>query len=145
MRMIRRLGLRMASWLFRHCRKPVQKTEKLDEVTSFARLLFATGGGCMYTCVCGRVYFGGDYDFEEGEYEHLQADPEATEIQDGPYVWNLPQSVYVNECPCNTLQVYERFIWDYREPIADYLKARSLHELGRHQELVGNLDQVTNG
>ena len=142
MRIIRRVGVTVASWIFRHCVKPVPKSSKLDEPTRFVDLLFCRSGGCVYTCLCGCRYFGGDYDFEEGELEKLRADPEATEIQDGPTVWHMPQGCYVDECPCGRLQAYERFIWDYRERIAEYLKERSADQLGQHHALVADLDQV---
>ena len=95
--------------------------------------------------LCGRVHFAcgpnhGDY--EPGELDRLLAkqskEPEkyVGDAQSDSIGWGLidgKQAVFA--CPCRKLRRYEDWIWDHREIIVTYLRARTLRDLkiARHE------------
>lgn len=92
-------------------------------------------GTPVSTCSCGRTHFGDGDCMEEGEHEGLLAKarerpekyishPDAQSMSIGEFagmhiVW---------DCQCDALARYERFIWENRSKIIEYIKARAEYE-----------------
>lgn len=93
---------------------------------------FSGSGSCRVECgFCGREEYNsnGGWDWEDGELEALEADPNATDVDYTPTYGYLNGKVYLHGCPCNQARRYEDFIWSHRHGIADYLKARAELEM----------------
>jgi hypothetical protein len=89
-------------------------------------------------CSCGRTHFaaGGKASLDSGEYESLlskqQDQPEKfIEHPHDDYVscGELFGKVFVFGCPCNYAAKLETLLWQNRHMIAEYLLARSKHEV----------------
>ena len=99
-------------------------------------LAFSDSGTICASCeFCGRVHFGGDGDFDEGELESLKtnAEKEPDKYVDHGDEWvgllHLAGRTGVVDCPCNKMDPYEQFIWGHGWKIAEYLRRRSASEL----------------
>lgn len=85
-------------------------------------------------CQCGRVHLCPDSEYAENpeiykEYceSELAARPESTILHygyDEIRGYHFAGSVFVEDCPCNTLTKYENFIWGERDLIRRFLKDR---------------------
>jgi len=80
---------------------------------------FADGcGSCSMDCACGKQYYNPDpsWDFEEGELEALQNDPEAISLEWSAGHISFEGKTYVLDCDC----------WKQRaETIASFLDAHA--------------------
>ncbi len=116
---------------------PKSSTTKPDEeVTKEFLRSFISGGTIAADCdFCGRTIYvdGGLYSFgEPGELQ--EAIKNCRENPDKFLMWygdvsleigHLDGRQFVVGCPCNKVTPYERFIWNYRWQIADYLRLRT--------------------
>lgn len=115
---------------------------------------FSSGVGCMVAdCdCCGRTHFAtgthtlGQY--ERGELENYRSLAKASPdkfIEDGSVDGFSLVNVGVEAvwgCKCERLDAYERFVWNRRDAIVKYLKARIAEEKKRADkdgELLGGL------
>ncbi len=102
------------------------------------RAIFFNAGGLQIECVCGRTNFGerGRWDWDEGEYERLEA---LAEEKPDQYVYHvdadgvragegLTGGPVVEDCPCGEAERIETFWWDRAATITSYLKARAKRE-----------------
>jgi len=118
-----------------------------------------SGGGSHYMVCgnCGRTHYcpdsvavgddGSDTDEDDVYKNYLQEalldqknDPDGVVIHHGVdfvATKDLRGIAFVLECPCNGLTKYEEFIWDNKDPIRRYLKARI------DQEHAWALEQLT--
>jgi hypothetical protein len=105
---------------------------KLSE--DFERAFSSGCGGCRRTCHCGREYYDFEnegYGWEEGELEELnkRADEEPGKVRGLPYsvgTMIVDGSEFVMGCDecAERLTRYERFIWNHRRQIIEYLKRK---------------------
>ncbi len=86
---------------------------------------------------CGRTHFVSNGDYDDGELERLREQAEAApdkfiEHTECDYIscGQLDGVTAVHGCPCDKAARYERFIWEHRSLIVDYLKRRAA-ELAR--------------
>lgn len=108
-------------------------------------------GGLCRDCQCGRTHFASwDTGWETGELEDLQA---KAEREPDKYIEHSNTSVtvahlggkeYVYECPCEGLVPYEKFIWNHREEILDYLTGRHKRQLEVLKSFNSKLQQCAN-
>lgn len=118
---------------------PVTRND-LDHPPSeeFERAISHTGSIHVSCELCGRVHFATASPgyFDDGELEQLRKNAEADPIkyvEDGnsdSISWgtiNGKQAVI--GCPCNILSNFENFIWQHREIIASFLKAKTAKRL----------------
>ena len=94
-------------------------------------------GSICRECQCGRTHFA-TFDescFDPGELEVLRAQavnyPERFLEHDGSSVTAafLNGKEYVYQCPCEGLAPYEKFVWQNRNQIVDYIAARHASEM----------------
>lgn len=127
---------------FTHDKKPSQRF--LDSLRG--------GGQSQVECGCGRTHYavwsdddelpeeGGAsyhaYLISEAEY-HKKDNPEGVIIE---YEYSsieykdLNSQLWVYDCPCNKLAIYETFIWEDKDSIRRYLKSRIDYEYQMAQE-----------
>lgn len=93
------------------------------------------GGTPVADCVCGRTHFGDGDCMEEGEHERLlkkaQENPAKYISHPGAQSMSIGQFAGQNivwGCQCDALKKYERFIWENRSKIIEYIKARAEYE-----------------
>ena len=84
--------------------------------------------GCSFTCNCGKEHYDNyntGYDWEEGEYEGFQNNPNAQphNCSVGSIIIAGKQIVW--DCDCKEAQAYEDFIVEHAEQIAKFLNARA--------------------
>ena len=103
----------------------------------FDKALQGWGGTPVATCQCGRIHYTGmGTDMDPGELEKLEAkrkaqpekyipDPDNDSI--GVVTFNGVTHVW--NCPCESLARWEEWIWNNRELITRYLRARIDSEL----------------
>lgn len=89
-------------------------------------------GSCVADCgFCGRVHFDYNGDnMEPGELEGLErkqkADPDKYCGHDGTVRFGyLSGKQFVADCPCNEATLYEKFIWNHRYLILEFLNAKA--------------------
>lgn len=107
------------------------------------------GGGVSIDCsFCERTHYAVDSnDFEEGEYdryEELRAkNPEGYIPVHGSSVHYriLDGMCYPDECPCNGITKYERFMWNHRQIWANYLMMKKL-SLQKDLDSIPSVGQV---
>ena len=107
---------------------------------------FGSGSPDMTCGWCDRQHFCPDNDYDPPDYEHLHGDTEACRAEFKKYCEekhkNNPDGVilhydcdsvsgkmlnginFVVGCPCNGLARFEKFIWEERGTIREYLKRR---------------------
>lgn len=90
---------------------------------------FGGSGSIATTCHCGRTHFepdAGGYDIGELEYLLKESDAKPDEFIASSSVShiNVDWKTFVFDCPCKGYEHYAKFIWAYRHPIMEYLKAR---------------------
>ena len=89
-------------------------------------------GSLVVECeFCGRLHFAHEGDYEAGELERLEANAKKTPDK---YVEHFDRDVVswgyldgkqaVYNCPCESLVRWEQFIWNERDMILKYYKAR---------------------
>lgn len=113
----------------------------------FMDSLSKTNLGCgtnELECQCGRVHLCPDSEYVEdaGSYREyceneLKKRPDSTILHydcDGIIGYHLAGSVFVDNCPCNTLAKYENFIWNERSLIRQFLKDKIDEESRRAAE-----------
>ena len=111
------------------------------------------GGASSVYCMCGRQHYAPEnlLDSEdETDYPNMLADVMAEQEKDPDgviihrdtdfvYAKDIGDRTYVVDCPCNGLRKYEEFIWENRDSIRTYLKARVEQEARwAEQELIKN-------
>ncbi len=105
-------------------------------------------GSIVQECVCGRVHFVSEGDYDAGEYESLHH--KAKDDKDGDhYIEHECDFIrfalvngavpYVEHCPCGKLAVVENFLWNNRESIIKYFKARNAKEQAHAARFAENL------
>lgn len=77
------------------------KNENLDLLV-FEKVFTLNTSGCIETCKCGKIYFNGvnSWDWEEGEFESLQANPKAIELPYGITRLEVEGQFFVADCDC---------------------------------------------
>jgi hypothetical protein len=84
--------------------------------------------------LCGRVHYAGGVNacYDLGELENLDEkaakDPEKYcrhDIDDSISIGELGGMTIVWGCPCNRIEKYERFMWENRVLILEYIKAKA--------------------
>jgi hypothetical protein len=96
-----------------------------------------SSGSIVIDCeLCGRTHFGNGGDYEEGEFENLQAKARS---EPDKYIFHGDYDMVsygyicgkqaVLDCPCNELAKYERFIWSHRDLISRYFVSRADEQL----------------
>ncbi len=118
----------------------------------FDRYLMDQGvGGPSLECGCGRTCFGDSDNFDPGELEGLLKLHEEKPDRylyfagdDGVSAYDVPGlGTVVLGCRCNDrLDRIESIIWDNRDKIAKYLRARCEDRIGREVAVVVELRKV---
>lgn len=108
-------------------------------------------GSICRDCQCGRTHFASwEGGFEPGELEELRAKAEQQpdkyieHSNDGISIAHLNGKEFVYECPCEGLVPYEKFVWNHREEILDYLTARHKRQLETLKTFNSKLQQCAN-
>ena len=107
-------------------------------------------GSATINCqLCGRYHFGGDRgQFEQGEQDRLRAsalsDPEhyVNHGLESPSWGIMDGRQVVWDCPCQEASKWERFIWDHRIVIANYLSAMAFRMMEEAREERNNAKRV---
>jgi hypothetical protein len=89
---------------------------------------FDTGcAGCVRVCACGKTHYDteNDWDWEEGEYESLESDPNAVPHDCAVGTMNIDGQEIVLGCDCDLAAKYEKFIVAHARQISEYLNARA--------------------
>lgn len=115
----------------------------------FLEAFYLGPGFICTTCACGRVHFSED-DCWTNEAELLEyvakaeADPDNYVMYGEGTTFSLIDlgAEYVYECPCGTAKSYEKWIWDHRDQIAKYLKARTATELREMQRQYDEIQAI---
>lgn len=83
--------------------------------------------GCRRTCVCGVVHYDAynHYDWEDGELEALESDPETVGHDGTVGTMTINNEEIVIGCTCNKAQQYETFILGHARQVAKYLNAKA--------------------
>ena len=112
-----------------------KKSKELPPPSEEFELAFRDAGSGSIECgFCGRMHFVSDsseFDWEEGEYEKLEAgerknpDRYISHVESSVEWGHLDGKQYVLGCPCNVASRYERFIVSHRRSIVSFLKARA--------------------
>ncbi len=96
------------------------------------------GGASHISCNCGRMHYAPMnlyYSDDETDYqcmldnalEEQKANPDGVIINytdDFISASDIDGRTFVDDCPCNGLYRYEQWIWNNKNTIRDYLKAR---------------------
>ena len=124
----------------------------LDSITSGGGSHYMVCGNCGRTHYCPDSFAVEDNESDDDEeadvYKNYLEDALAEQKKnpDGVMIHynvdfvatkDLHGIVFVLECPCNGLTKYEEFIWNNKDPIRRYLKARI------EQEYVWTQEQLT--
>lgn len=125
----------------------------MDEVSDSFQEAFRAGFGTpVHACdFCGVTIFGsGDgVHFDEGELEDLRA---KAKVQPDKYIeWsdcdgvsvgriNEKEFILGHKCP-NQLR-YEKFLWDERDAIIEYLKGRMHDEIAKVKQDANNMNHL---
>jgi len=132
---------------------PLRQFSKSTECSDDFYGVFHESSSLVVECECGRVHFGGDGDYEEGEEEDLLAkmakDPQRY-LQHGDYSpWGeLFGYTFVFDCPCGLVNCLEKQIWNNKEHIMRYLLKRLKIEAARkteQAELAGKVSDLMKG
>lgn len=97
-----------------------------DKFENFV-LAFDSGcGGCRRRCRCGREFYdagNSSYDWDEGEFEALEADSKATPLGYSVGTISLDGSEYALDCDCwhKRAEMIMKFIDGHAHAIAQYL------------------------
>lgn len=104
----------------------------MDKISEHFWDAFINAGSLVIECeFCERTHFAYEGDYEEGELERLEENAKKNPAKyeehfDRDMVswgyFNGKQAVY--NCPCKSLVQYERFIWNERDSIIKYYKAK---------------------
>lgn len=105
-------------------------TDKPKVSERFERAFDSGGSGLVRDCVCGRVHFGIDGDWGDGEREELLKKKKrypAKYFQHEDFVstYVIYGDEIVMGCPCATGAKYEQFIIRHASQIATYLNDRA--------------------
>ena len=105
------------------------------KLESFERAFHAGTSGCTRACNCGRVFYDveNSYDWEDGELERLEANPEATALDYSVGDIRIGGVDYVADCDCWHEKASDMMRWidGNAHQIAQYLtleKKRKRHE-----------------
>jgi hypothetical protein len=124
---------------------PTRHTEE------FWDCLPSCGGQLIADCTCGRTHFAATSqgDYAEGELERLIEDEKANPEKvighsnvDMVSTTDLDGITIVWECQCNRAGRYERFVWENRSWILEYLKKRITREAAKNAEQLRNLSEA---
>jgi len=92
-----------------------------DKLENYERAFSACHSSCRIDCPCGKTFFHDDegfYDWEEGEFEKLTANPEATSLDYAPSGVMVYGVEHCTSCDC----------WhDKAEKITDFLDRNGHH------------------
>ncbi len=95
------------------------------DIDNFEKAFTSSIGSCRATCVCGKEYYNGDdgWDFEDGELEKLDADPEATPLNYSVSYVCFEGRQFVADCECWKVRanLVMNFIDGHAHEIAEYL------------------------
>jgi hypothetical protein len=97
----RSYGLRR--WFTRRTEGKGRGGNAMSDLTSFQEAFAASMSGCVRTCECGRTFFDNHnpgYDWEPGEKEALQNDPNATALDHSVGTISLEGATYCQDCTC---------------------------------------------
>lgn len=96
-----------------------------DKFENFERAFRDGVAGAVRTCHCGKCYYNpdGNWDFDDGEIERLEKDPNATPLEYACGDITIEGRAYVDGCDCwhNRAQEIIGFIDDHARKIAEYL------------------------
>lgn len=97
-----------------------------EKLESFERAFDLHMGTCRMTCACGKEYWdaaNGGYDWEDGEVERLENDPNAVALNYSVGAVCFEGNDYVVDCPCwhKRAKQIMRFIDGHSSAIAEYL------------------------
>jgi hypothetical protein len=104
---------------------------------------FPGGGGCFAVCNCGREFFDAsgqdNWDWAEGEFEALMKRSESEPdkcigLDQGVGTVDIGGLTFVYDCPCKTLDKYERFLTSEARNIVSFLNARAARLLREAEE-----------
>ena len=98
---------------------------------------FSNCGTICGTCDCGVTHFAAfcpeDFDPQElqslRDKSRLQPDKFKEHDCSSLVVVHIDGKQFVDGCACGKLRVYEDWIWNYRDQIAQYLMTRLTHQL----------------
>jgi len=84
-------------------------------------------GGCVRTCVCGKIYYDtyNDWDWEFGELERLEKNPNTFPVEYSVGTISINNEEIVIGCDCGRAKKYEDFIIQHAKQIATYLNKRA--------------------
>lgn len=114
-----------------------------DKLENFERAFTGNSGGCVRTCRCGVTYFdnhNNHYDWDEGEFERLLANPANVALDYAPGDIRFEGNEYVDACSCWHARASQimGFIDGHSHAIADYLSL----EKKRFQAIADNAATV---
>ena len=96
-----------------------------QQMDSFERAFRTNSSGCVRICLCGREFYdtANDYDWDKGELECLEKDPNATGVPYGVEEVRFENRTYVVDCDCWHRRAKQIIGWmeSHAEQIARYL------------------------
>lgn len=107
------------------------KAGKEGKMTQCSKLFedtfFSGCSGCVRTCSCGKIYYDtyNESDWEEGEFEALEKDPNAFPLDYSVSTISIGGEEIVIGCDCDRAERYENFILANKIGIAEYLNKRA--------------------
>lgn len=104
-----------------------------DRQDSFVRAFHTMHGGCRETCECGKTYYNptGGWDWEEGELDELDKDPNAISVDCSVTSIRFEGKEYVEFCDCwhERAERIMGFIDSHNIQIAEYLNMERMRKL----------------
>ena len=105
----------------------------MDKFQNFKEAFSPPIGSCAARCNCGRDFYNPDssWDFDEGELERLESDPEATALEYSVGYIEFEGSQYVWDCDCwhDRAKKIIAFIDAHAKSIVEYLKLEKNRKL----------------
>lgn len=74
----------------------------MSKLETFEEIWAAGAAGCVNTCHCGKTYYdrANSYDWEDGEFEELEADLSIIALEHAVTLLDLDGQLYVMDCEC---------------------------------------------
>lgn len=99
--------------------------------SKFFERAFPGGGGCSIDCTCGRLHFCDNDSY--GDITNLLRLAEKTpdrfichEGDDSVHFITINKRIFVPGCPCGYGEEMEKFLWENKMQISEYLKNRAI-------------------
>lgn len=105
---------------------------------------FCTHNSAAIKCEhCGRTHFTHEAEDVNVLRAAAKTDPLIVEdVLDDSIGWgHLGGKQYAYQCPCRAADRYEEWVWEHKEEITDYLRARAKKEADEAHAILNRLSQ----